>query len=73
MRKGEELLFCLLHKIIIEIACFSVIVRQCNIAFSVVHVHVQVCFSSFLFLIIFVQGSGQLDKGLFVHPLGLYE
>ena len=38
-RKGEELLFWILHKIM-EIICFSANVRQCKIAFSVVHVQV---------------------------------
>ena len=41
LRKEEELLFWILHKIM-EIICFSSNVRQCNIACSVVHV--QLCF-----------------------------
>ena len=51
LRKGEELLCCMLHKIM-EIICFSANVRQCNIAFSVMHVHVYL--KSFLFIIIFL-------------------
>ena len=41
LRKGEELLLWILHEIM-EIVCFSANVRQCNIAFGVVHV--QLCF-----------------------------
>ena len=43
-RKGEELLFWILDKIM-EIVCFSANVRQCNITFSVVHV--QLCINYF--------------------------
>ena len=31
--------------------CFSANVRQCNIAYNVVNVHVQLCFKSFLFAV----------------------
>ena len=55
LRKGKELSFWILHEIM-EIVCFSANVRQCNIAFGVVLVHV--CFISFLFIIIFLSGSG---------------
>ena len=49
LRKGEKLLFWILHKII-EIIVSSFNVRQSNIAFSVVHV--QVCFKYILLIII---------------------
>ena len=51
-RKGEALLFWILHKIMVEIICFSDDVHRCNIAISVEHV--QVCFKSFLFIFIFI-------------------
>ena len=50
LRKGEEILFWILQKIMMKNICFSAIVHQCNIAFS--FVHVQVCFQSFVFIII---------------------
>ena len=37
LRKGEELLFWILHKIM-DMVCLSVDVRQRNVAFNVVHV-----------------------------------
>ena len=41
LKKGEERLFWILYKIK-DILCFSANVRQCNIAYSVLHV--QLCF-----------------------------
>ena len=40
LRKGEELLFWILHKIM-EIVCVSANVCQCNIAYSFVLVHLS--------------------------------
>ena len=60
LRKGEERLFWIPHNIT-ETVCFLAIVRQSNIAFSVVHVHV--CFQSILFIILF-PSCGQLSSEL---------
>ena len=51
LRKGEERLFWILHKIM-EIVSFSVYVHQCNIAFSV-----QLCFKFFYLLFFFFQAK----------------
>ena len=61
LRKGEELICWILHKITKTVSYFSTNVYQGNIAFSVVHV--QVCI--YFFVIIFLlagQGSGQFNK-----------
>ena len=50
---------CILHKILELVGFWAVC--QCNIAFSVEHV--QVCFLSFLSMIIFL-GSGHFNKGI---------
>ena len=57
LRKGEELLFWIQHRIV-EIICFSVDVRQRNIICSVVHV--QLCFQIFFIhnYIAFLLASG---------------
>ena len=48
LRKGEEFLIWILHKIM-EIICFAANFLQCNTTFSAVHV--QVCFKSFCLLL----------------------
>ena len=47
LRKAEELLFGILTVQNHIITCFSTNLRQCNIAYSVIHV--QLCFKSILF------------------------
>ena len=53
LRKGEELLFWILHKIM-EIICFSANVLQCNIAYSIVYVQLHYEFFYLLFIVIFL-------------------
>ena len=75
MRKAEELLFWILHKIMMETIFFLDNVHQYNIAFSVVHV--QVCIKSFAFVIIslyfFLPARVAANSKKFVLPVGLYE
>ena len=58
LRKGEELLIWILHKIMYVNNLFSDNVCQCNITYSVVHV--ELCFKSFLFIIIILYLCFQL-------------
>ena len=53
LRKGEELLFWILHKIM-EIICFSANVLQCNIANSIVYVQLHFEVFYLLFIVIFL-------------------